>query len=121
MKSDFSVIRSFSLYSIPTFLEMDVRTLCKCSCQLRLESIVSPKNLVVCFSRKGNPSIINLSRVGWELDHLKLIKFVLLILRDNLLDLNHCDTLVSSELSKLDKVSKSWWEQKIFVSSAKRT
>ena len=52
---------------------------------------------------------------------LKYMKFVLPILRDKLLHLNHRDNFGNSLLSVFTKVFKLWCEQKMLESSANNT
>ena len=50
---------------------------------------------------------------------LKWMKFVLLILRDNLLHLNHVDILDNSEFRRLVRMSRFLCERNTLVSSAR--
>ena len=88
------------------FLDTELCVLCICSFQVKLESIVTPQNLVECFSVSGKPSMTKLGAGMWGLVFRKWMKFVLFILSDNLLDLNHNYILDSSELRTLVRVFK---------------
>ena len=89
-----------------------------CSFHVKLESIVTPKNVVI-FSIRGKPLIIKLESILCELFVLKWMKFVLLILRDNLLHLNHVDILDNSEFRRLVRMSRFLCERNTLVSSVK--
>ena len=80
---------------MPTFLDIQVVTWRMCSFQFKCSSIKTPKNFVWFLRSKGTPSMSMLFGRSFALvfDSLKWTKLVLLILRDNLLHLNHVHTL----------------------------
>ena len=84
-KRDFVDIKSFSLYIIPMFLDIEFVMRWTCSCQVKLASIVTPKNFVENFSVSGTPLICMLQSTGGVLVFLKYMKFVLLIFKESLL------------------------------------
>ena len=98
VKRDFSLRRSLSLYKIPIFLDIIVFMFFMCSFQVRLESIVTPKNLVDFFSTRDNPSMYKLHSVSGEWTFLKYIKLVLSMFKESLLLLNQEEIFCNSAL-----------------------
>ena len=74
-KRDFVDIKSFSLYIIPMFLDIEFVMRWTCSCQVRLASIVTPTNFVESFSVSGTPLICMLQSTGGVLIFLHEICF----------------------------------------------
>ena len=122
MRRERSGKKCFNLYKIPIPLAIEEDTLFTWWPQDKCLSIVMPRNLTWSFGFKGRLSIIMFCgkatslRVVW-----KCIKCVLLIFNDNLLHLNHEETLINSKFIILINSIKFLWDNKMLVSSANKT
>ena len=117
--SDSNDLRAFMIIPVPLAILREIHFIC--SSQFSLLSIMTPKNFALSTSRILDPFI-------WMVGHcyflplvLKIMKFVLSILRDNRFAFNHFIMLSSSLLMTVDNSCKFLDLQNNVVSSANKT
>ena len=117
--SDSNDLRAFMIIPVPLAILREIHSMC--SSQFSLLSIITPKHFALSTSRILDPFI-------WIVGHcsslplgLKIMKFVLSILRDNRFAFNHFIMLPSSLLMTVDNSCKFFDLQNNIVSSANKT
>ena len=116
---DSNDLRAFMIIPVPLVILREMHF--TCSSQFSLSSIIAPKNFALSTSRIRDPFIWMVGHCSFLLIGLKIMKFVLSILRDNRFAFNHLIMLPSSLLMTVDNLCKFFDLQNNVVSSANKT